>query len=121
MNSILSKTFGGLSREYYFRNFIFGLIFPALFYFTFYQGKTEIEIPFGLIAFVLVNTFLYPYARFVYEKIMGFIFGKNVFSVNAILFLISKFITMYLCWVLSIFIAPLGLSYLYFYHTKTKN
>ncbi len=121
MNSILSKTFGGLSREYYFRNFIFGLIFPTLFYFAFSQGKAEMEIPFGLIAFAIVNTFLYPYSRFVYEKIMDFIFGENVFFVNAILLLITKFITMYFCWGLSIFIAPIGLAYLYFYHTKNEN
>lgn len=29
--AIFEKTFGGLSREYYFREFIFGLIFVVLF------------------------------------------------------------------------------------------
>ncbi len=126
MNKILSKTFGGLSKEYYFRNFIFGLIFPAIFYFAFSEVETASNskaaaIKFGFVIYIIINTFLYPYSRFVYEKVMEFIFGNNVFFVNAMLLLITKFITMYLCWGLSLFIAPIGLVYLYFYHSKNEN
>lgn len=120
MNPIFSKTLGGLDNKYYFRQFVFGLIFPVLFYLMFSQAKTESGIPAFLIIFVIVSTFLYPYSRFVYEQVMDFIFGDNIFLVNIIFLLVVKFITMYLCWALAIFIAPIGLCYLYYYHTKNE-
>jgi len=52
--------------------------------------------------------------------LMDFIFGENVFFVNAIFLLFTKFMTMLFCWGLAVFIAPIGLGYLYFYHTKNE-
>ncbi len=74
----------------------------------------------GLILFTVVSTILYPYSRFVYESIVGFIMGQNVFFVNAIFMLTVKFMTMTICWAFSIFIAPAGLAYLYFHHSKAN-
>ncbi|CAJ0731815.1 MULTISPECIES: hypothetical protein [Ralstonia] len=116
MQSIFAKTFGGLSRPYYFRHFLFGLIFPAFFFFfVSHAGKPA---PFPVVLFFIVNTFLYPYARFVYEGVMGFILGSNIFFVNAIVMLFAKFTTMLICWAFAIFIAPIGLVYLYFRHSR---
>ncbi|CAJ0816523.1 hypothetical protein [Ralstonia flaminis] len=116
MNTLFAKTFGGLSRPYYFRHFLFGLIFPAfLFFFASNAGK---PIPYQLILFSLVSTALYPYARFVYEGVMNFILGNNVFFVNAVVMLFAKFSTMLICWAFAIFIAPIGLVYLYFRHSR---
>ena len=121
MSTVISKTLGGLDNQYYFRQLVFGLIFPVLFYFMFSQAKTDTGIPTSMIIFAVVSTLLYPYSRFVYEKIVGFIFGENVFFVNAIFLLVTKFITMYLCWGFAILIAPIGLAYLYYYHSKNEN
>ncbi|GHU11387.1 hypothetical protein AGMMS50225_16790 [Betaproteobacteria bacterium] len=123
MHPVLLKTFGGLSRAYYFRNFVFGLIFPAFFIFIKSQsGSGELSgdsgLPFTFIGVMVISSFLYPYARFVYESIVGFIMGENVFFVNAGFMLVVKMLTMFLCWGFSIFIAPLGLAWLYYHHTK---
>ncbi|VWB14424.1 membrane protein [Burkholderia lata] len=116
MHSIIARSFGGLTRAYYIRNFLFSLIFPALFIFISNFGKES--VPGGLLALILsfmaVSCLLYPYARFVYESVVNYIVGRNMFFVNAVLMLIVKFMTMFLCWYLAIFIAPLGLAYLYF-------
>jgi hypothetical protein len=77
------------------------------------------EIRYENIIFFVINALLYPYARFVYEQVIGFIMGENVFFINAIVMIAAKIITMVLCWGLSIFIAPLGLAYLYYYHSKS--
>ncbi len=82
------------------------------------QNNKPIEI--AAIAFVVINTLLYPYSRFVYESIMDFIMGDNVFFLNAILILVVKFISMALCWGFAVFIAPVGLAYLYYYHSKEE-
>ena len=112
------KTLGGLKASYYIRHFIFGALISAIFiYFSLHNPhgyKTG-----NMIVFV-INAFLYPYSRFVYETIVGFIMGQNFFFVNALLMLMVKMMTMLVCWFLSIFIAPLGLAYIYFYHTRAE-
>jgi hypothetical protein len=116
MHPIIAKTFGGLSPQYYFRHFVFGLVFPVFIYFMMSRGAHPIQI--GAIAMIMVNIVLYPYSRFVYESIVNFIMGENVFFVNALLMLFVKLITMMLCWLFAIFVAPIGLGYLYYHHSR---
>lgn len=65
------------------------------------------------IIFFSVFTLLYPYSRFVYESVVGFILGNNVVFGNAILFFVVKGVTMLICWMGALFIAPIGLIWLY--------
>ena len=116
MHPVIAKTFGGLSLQYYFRQLVFGLAFPVLI-----LSITTHPITIVMIALLVVNTLLYPYSRFVYEGVIGFIMGQNVFWVNAVLVLLVKLITMALCWGFALFIAPVGLVYLYYYRSKTDN
>jgi hypothetical protein len=116
MQNIIRKTFGGLTTQYYLRQFFFGGFLAALFIYSQLNANKPIE--FGFLAFLVVNTLLYPYSRFVYESIVSFIMGENVFFINAIFMLIAKLFTMALCWSLAILIAPIGLAYLYYYHSK---
>lgn len=118
MKAVFAKTFGGLSTQYYFRHFVFGLIFPA--FLAFIASHSPRPTPFVALALFCVNTLLYPYARFVYEGVVDFVLGRNVFYVNAFLMLFAKIMTMAMCWSLAVFIAPLGLLYLYFHHSKLE-
>lgn len=115
--SFIKKTFGGLSASYYLRQLFFGAIFTALFIALMYNGGDK-RI-FSYLIFI-ASTFLYPYSRFVYESVADFIFGDNVFFINELFLLAVKFITMLLSYGFAFIIAPLGLLYLYFYHTKNK-
>ena len=119
MHPVIAKTFGGLSAPYYFRQLIFGMAFPIFIYLMLSQSNRPLQMPMLLMA--LVNTLLYPYSRFVYESVMNFIMGKNVFFVNALLMLAVKLLSMLLCWAFAIFVAPIGLAYLYFHHSKVLN
>ena len=114
IKSITSKTFGGLTKEYYIRNFLFGL---AIFILYFFVMKNK-QISFY--AFFIPTLFLYPYSRFVYESIANYIVGNNLFFVEMRFFIIIKIITIFLCFVFAIVIAPIGLLYLYFHHTKQE-
>ncbi|WP_118794394.1 hypothetical protein [Haemophilus haemolyticus] len=121
--SFLAKTLGGLSKAYYTRQFLFGLIFfisiVAISYNGYnYTGNTSILVTNVILG--LICLLLYPYSRFVYESIIEYILGDNVFFVNAPLMLVTKLITMAICFIFSIFIAPIGLIYLYFYHSKQE-
>lgn len=116
MHPVIAKTFGGLSASYYIRQFIFGLAFPVFICLMTSKGPHPLNLP--MLLMLVVNTLLYPYSRFVYESVMDFIMGRNVFLVNAILMLAVKLMTMLLCWSLAIFVAPIGLAYLYYHHSK---
>ncbi|MDP8161638.1 hypothetical protein QJU89_01330 [Pasteurella skyensis] len=119
MNNFVSKTFGGLSRAYYIRQFLFGLIFCVIFGgAAFSSGKTD-QILATVIGCLVLNV-LYPYSRFVYESVINYIVGENAFFTEIKLFLIIKLITMAVCWIFSFAIAPIGLIYLYFYHSKQE-
>jgi hypothetical protein len=118
MFPVIAKTFGGLPTSCYVRHFLFGLLFPVFICITTNGGKYPLSFP--ILLMFSVNTLLYPYSRFVYESVVDFIIGRNVFLVNVILMLAFKVATMMLCWGLAIFIAPIGLVYLYFYHSKAE-
>ena len=118
MTQMIRKTFGGLSPSYYIRNFLFGLMFPALLLIPAMQSADGPNLPLTLVALLLINTILYPYARFAYESVVNYIVGDNVFIVNAMMMLIVKFFTMLFCWTLALGIAPIGLLYLYFHHSR---
>lgn len=120
MANIIQKTFGGLSLNYYLRHFLFGLLIFALFIFAGVKHPKTGEWNITLLAILIISQFLYPYARFVYESIIDYILGNNIFFANAILVLIVKLFTMLFCYSFAIFIAPIGLIYLYFYHTKQE-
>ena len=118
MHPIIQKTLVGLSLPYYLRQFFFAFVIAALVFFMSIQGGRS--MPLGMAFFIVINTLLYPYSRFIYERVIGFVLGDNFFLVNAILMLIVKFITMLMCWCFAIFVAPIGLAYLYYHHSKLE-
>jgi hypothetical protein len=114
MHPVIQKTFGGLTPSYYGRQLFFGCIFLGIYLLaTVKSGST----PFSGWLWAFSTTFLYPYSRFAYEGVVDFIVGKNLFILPALLLIGFKFMTMLMCWFLAIFIAPVGLAYLYLHHS----
>lgn len=111
MYSMLERTFHGLSREYYVRQFLFGLIIPSVIVRVFIEYPTH--LPFWMICLLVVNSLLYPYARFAFDCIAGFLFGRMVVAVPLLVLLVAKAGIMALCWGCAIFIAPVTLACLY--------
>lgn len=119
MRQFFAMSFGGLTPSYYIRQLFFGALFAALFVYVKSQSPSGLGL--GPLSLAVVCTLLYPYSRFVYESVIGFIVGKNVFFVNALLMLIVKVFTMLLCWFLALFIAPIGLAYIYWHHSRQSS
>jgi hypothetical protein len=118
MKLFFAKTFGGLTTSYYVRNFIFGLPFAISIVFLLSSNQSASSAKYGMAAFAIINCLLYPYSRFVYESIVDFIMGNNVFYVNALFMIFVKLNTMILCWSLAVFIAPIGLIYLFLKNSR---
>lgn len=119
MKSVFWKTFGGLSAPYYFRHFLFGLMFPAFLYFSL-RDNPHPPPPLTVYLFVITSSVLYPYSRFAYEGVVSFVLGDNFFLINIWVMLLAKFLTMFACWLLAVFIAPVGLIYLYVHHSREE-
>lgn len=122
MHPVIQKTLGGLSASYYLRQFLFGLAVAAVIFFLLILDDPS--MPFGLEAglflVLLLNTLLYPYSRFVFESVADFLMGDNVFLMSESTFAIRKVATMFLCWILALLVAPIGLAYLYYRHSKDE-
>lgn len=82
MRDFFNKTFKGLNPSYYFRHLIFGIVISVL-----VSNILKGEYSFGIII-LTINALLYPYSRFVYESIIGFVMGNNVFFFQGKLFLL---------------------------------
>lgn len=115
MKELLSKTFGGLTPQYLFRQYVFGAAICALMVWAQMSSSRPDESSRILIyGWFVLSTILYPYSRFVYEGIVDFVVGENEFWISGILLLGWKFAMMVACWGLAWVIAPFGLAYLYF-------
>lgn len=71
MYAVIEKSLGGLTLPYYLRHLCFALIFPLM---LFAQVNHQPGSG-GMFLLAVVNTLLYPYARFLYERVWGFIMG----------------------------------------------
>lgn len=69
---------------------------------------------------VFVNTMLYPYARFLYERITNYIVGNNNFITTPLALLYRKAVSMVICWCLAIVMAPAGMLCLWYLHTRRE-
>lgn len=118
MHPVIEKTFGGLSAAYYLRQFFFAVALAALLFYMLTQGS--LVVPVGIFVWLAISVFLYPYSRYVYETVIGFIIGDNVFWVKTTVALTAKLITMLMCFMFAVFIAPVGLAFLYFYHSRQE-
>jgi hypothetical protein len=105
----VKKSFRGLSREYYLRQLFFSSLILVVFLYALI-GSDRIHYDFMM--FSVINTLLYPYARFVYESCVRFILGENIIILPLRLHLIGKLFTILMCWWCAPFISPVGLVYL---------
>lgn len=64
--NFLSKFLGGLKGCDYFRHFFFGAVISFIFFYIAIHSANRLEL--GQIIFFIINTILYPYARFYIYK-----------------------------------------------------
>ena len=121
MRKIFKYTFGGLDNKYYFRQMFFSLVMFSMFIAPLISSHFLDEFPaYKIEAIILdiINVILYPYSRFLYERIIGFLFDDNVLFIPVIVLLPVKLLTMFFCWGAAIIIAPISLVYLYFSNSR---
>ena len=109
MLSVINRNLPGLPARVYFRHLFFASLFTALV--CSMMSGSPVPLPAGAYVLFIVNTLLYPFARFIYERAVGFVLGENMFVVPALFLLFGKVMTMGLCWGLAMVLGPAGLLY----------
>ncbi|MDF0607310.1 hypothetical protein HZU77_017035, partial [Neisseriaceae bacterium TC5R-5] len=89
------KMFLGLSRRYYSRHFLNGLL-PAMLLVVLLIHH-DYRILLGLAVAIAIHTGLYPYARFAYEDLAMCIFRTPVFTHPVLVSVVNALATL-LCW-----------------------
>ncbi|PPA31092.1 hypothetical protein C3737_02570 [Aeromonas jandaei] len=120
MKTIFAKTFGGLDKSYYLRQLFFGALLPAVIIFMTTQNPTAKPMPVSAMFYLGLNTILYPYSKFVWDSIKNFLMGSNIVTLALPFFLLVKLFTIVICWGMAIFIAPIGLAWLWWHHSKSE-
>lgn len=110
MKRFFTVLFTSLNPAYLVRQYVFAL-FIALFFFFISPENMRSTLPFLLISFLL-----YPFAMFVYDSLVALIIGDRVWFTSWLFTFIWALIKILGIFVFSVFIAPLGILYLYFTH-----
>ena len=126
MFKTIINLFRGFTPQYYFRQLFFGVIIGSIYLYMMWStinrdgvlSQADIHDFTQMAIFAIASTLLYPYSRFAYEEVVGFLLGRNLFLINSIVYLIAKIMTMIICWALAIFIFPLGLVFIYYYQKQ---
>lgn len=113
MKNFLRTLFTSLTLAYFIRQYLYARIVFACFVFA-AQGTSSFSI--SLTLFMGLNFILYPFAMFVYDSFISLIMGNHVFLVNLLFFLLWSAFKVFLIYLLSLFLAPIGIAMLYFTH-----
>ena len=132
IRSILNKTLFGLPSGFYLKNFIFGLVASVLYgafllyAFSSHSGDSHFELFCVMISIVLLlMSVSYPFALFmltqVRDSVVRSLCGDRDFkSFGMLIKVYVGFFVISFSYSLSVFIAPVCITYLYFYNTSNK-
>lgn len=99
-----------LNPSYLVRQYVFALL-VALFFFFISPRDITSTLPFLIISWIL-----YPYAMFVYDSLVGLIMGDRIWFTSWVFTFIWSTLKILIIFTFSLFLAPLGILYLYFTH-----
>jgi hypothetical protein len=107
---LIFRALAHIGMPAYIRHFFFGLLFTAFpaHYVATYQGP----VPFPVYLLIAANTFLYPVARYGYLSVVEYVVGGNVLIWETWVFLFLKLVTMFVCWLFALPLAPLVIVWL---------
>ena len=76
--------------------------------------------PTFMIGFLVLNTLLFPFAKFAWDELRDFIMGDTFIIQSAAMHFVWKYLVNGLLFATAIFVAPLGIGYLWFTTRTSK-
>lgn len=116
----VKDTFRTLKVSYLIRQYFFGILIFAIYYFAIVQHLEGYNYMY--ITFIYgLNFLFYPFATLVWDEIKNLVIGNNVFFANALLLLIIKLIIKLFIFGFAIPIGIIGILYLWIVRKNTQN
>ncbi len=112
----LKRIFGAVQPSYLIRAYAIGVVFFGFFVFLAFSAATRnpASSPYGMVALMLANLLFFPFSKLVFDEIKRVMMGDNILIVHIVVAMTAKLFINLLLFGLAIFIAPLGIIYLWF-------
>ena len=109
----IARILGGLNARFLVRAWLIGAVFWGLFAWVLVNHGSEPNRYLPTLAFLAVSTVLFPLSKLVWNELRGFVLGENIMVLPLILLMPAKLIVNYVLWFMAVFIAPLGIAYVW--------
>ena len=115
---MFARLFGGIDRTFLVRSYLIAAAFSAVYLYMYYGSETDssvggIRVNAPLISFLIVNSLLFPFSKLLYNELRGFVFGDSLFIMPVIVLYPAKLIINTALFAFSMFLAPIGLLYVW--------
>ncbi len=107
--NLIKQIFGSLDNTFIIRNYVIGIILTGLFLVAEFSGTNKIGFYIFAGLYALISLLLFPFSKYLYGEIVGFIFKDVVFFRNIIIHVIWSGIRDLILFLFSIIIAPIGI------------
>lgn len=114
--NFVKRIFGSVQPRYLIRAYVLSAAFMAFMTWMMLSldGAKPMHYRAATLAVFGVGALLFPFSKLVWDEIKRVMMGETVFFMNAILLMVLKVLVNFFLWGFSIFIAPLGILYLWF-------
>ena len=113
--NFIKRIFGAVQPRYLIRAYVLSAAFMALMVWMMAtDGAQPLHDRATTLAVFGVGALLFPFSKLVWDEIKRVMMGETVFFMNAIILMFLKLVVNLFLWSFSIFIAPLGILYLWF-------
>jgi hypothetical protein len=120
--TFIKNIFGSVSPQYLIRAYLISLAIAVIWFFANQAALEQNSQKILWYGYILVSALLFPFAKLVWDEVRDLIIGNNAvtyFGLWAIgVNFMFKAIVNVLLWALAIFIAPLGILYLWWKQSK---
>ena len=113
--NFIKRIFGSVQPRYLIRAYVLSAAFMAFMTWMMLSldGAKPMHDRAATLAVFGVGALLFPFSKLVWDEIKRVMMGETVFFMNAIILMVLKVLVNFFLWSFSIFIAPLGIAYLW--------
>ena len=114
--NFIKRIFGSVQPGYLIRAYVLSAAFMAFMTWMMLSldGAKPMHDRAATLAVFGVGALLFPFSKLVWDEIKRVMMGETVFFMNAIVLMVLKVLVNFFLWGFSIFIAPVGILYLWF-------
>ncbi len=119
----IRKMFDGIDTTYLFKSYFFAALVFSFFLFSIFYVSEGSNVSIFFLMFLALSFFLFPFATIAWDDLITTLMSGHVLILPLPIMLIWKLVKIFTLFMFAIFIAPLGIIYIYFakgHHRKMQ-